>query len=88
VENAPFSKDRAKLELNRCLDDGLVIHSRHFREELANDGLTMQDVLTVCRSGAVRIPREPDLKTGGGGCAGFHLQAGRKGRVHYGIQED
>ena len=38
MKNAPLSPDRAKIELNRCLDDGLVIYSRHFKDELAKVG--------------------------------------------------
>ena len=37
---------------------------RHFKEELAIDGLTTEDVLTVCRSGVVFMAPEKDIKTG------------------------
>jgi uncharacterized DUF497 family protein len=56
--------DEAKVKLSRCLSDGLAIFTRHFREELINDGLTTEDVLTVCRSGAIRMAPEKDIKTG------------------------
>jgi uncharacterized DUF497 family protein len=39
------------------------VYTRHFWTELRNDGLSMQDVLTVCRSGRV-VQVEPDLRTG------------------------
>jgi hypothetical protein len=39
VRDAPLSKDRAKAELNRCLEERAVIYSRHFRDELADDDL-------------------------------------------------
>lgn len=58
------SRDQAKADLNSCLNAGRVVYTRHFREELANDGLTMQDVLTVCRAGAVIDEAEPDIRTG------------------------
>lgn len=41
-----------------------MIYSKHFRDELANDHLTMQDMLTVCRSGAVMTAPEKDIRTG------------------------
>jgi uncharacterized DUF497 family protein len=64
VRDAPLAKDRAKAKLNRCLDEGAVVYSLHFREELANDNLTTQDILTVCRSGAIIMAPEKDIKTG------------------------
>ena len=41
-----------------------MIYSRHFREELANDGLPTEDVLGVCRAGAINMPPEMDIRTG------------------------
>jgi Domain of unknown function (DUF4258) len=64
VSNEPLSKDRAKAKLNLCLEEGVVLYSRHFREELARDDLTRGDVLTVCRSGMIVMAAEKDIKTG------------------------
>lgn len=64
MRDAPLTKDRAKANLNRCLHDGAVIYSQHFREELANDDLTTEDILAVCRSGAITMAPEEDIKTG------------------------
>jgi hypothetical protein len=64
VKDQPLGKDEAKARLNGCVSVGTVIYSRHFRDELINDGLTTEDVLTVCRSGAVIMAPEKDLKTG------------------------
>ena len=50
--------------MNRCLEEGSVIYTQHFGKELANDNLTTQDVLAVCRSGAVIMEPEKDIKTG------------------------
>lgn len=50
--------------LNRCLEEGAVIYSQHFRDELANDDLTTEDILTVSRSGAIVMAPEKDIKTG------------------------
>jgi hypothetical protein len=60
----PLSRDEAKARLNECLEDGIVIYTRHFREELANEDLTIEDVLVVCRSGAVVMAPEKDIRTG------------------------
>ena len=59
-----LGNDRAKARLNRCLEEGDVRYSRHFREELADDNLGMEDVLTICRSGAIIMAAEKDLKNG------------------------
>jgi hypothetical protein len=64
LTDAPLTKDRAKAELNRCLTEGKAIYSKHFRDELANDDLTMEDILAVCRSGSIAMAAEKDIKTG------------------------
>lgn len=64
MEEQPLGRDQAKAKLNRCLEDGDVIYSRHFRDELANDALDMEDVLSVCRSGAVVVAAEKDIRSG------------------------
>jgi hypothetical protein len=53
---------------NSCIEEGTVIYSRHFRDELINDGLTIPGVLTVCRSGAVLMAPEKDIRTGSWKC--------------------
>jgi hypothetical protein len=64
VRDEPLTKDQAKAALNSCLEDGTVIYTRHFRDELANEGLTMEDVLRACRSGAIAMSPEKDIKIG------------------------
>ena len=64
MPDEPLAKDAAKARLNRCLEDGTVIYSKHFRDELINDGLTMEDVLLVCKSGVVIMAPEKDIRTG------------------------
>lgn len=64
MRDEPLSKDRAKAALNSCLQDGTVTYTKHFRDELANDDLTTEDVLSVCRSGAIVVSPEKDIKTG------------------------
>jgi hypothetical protein len=50
--------------LRDCMEDGSIIPSRHFREELAKEKLTMDDALYVLRTGQIYDPGEQDLKTG------------------------
>ena len=59
-----LTNDQAKVQLNLCLQEGRVRYTVHFKEELANDGLSMQDVIAVCRSGAIAVPPEPDIRGG------------------------
>lgn len=49
--------------LRHCLEDGKVIPGKHFREELAQEGLTFEDVLFVLRRGHIYDPPEQDIKT-------------------------
>lgn len=60
----PFTKDQAKAALTSCLEDGTTILTRHFRDELVDDDLTMEDVLVACRSGAVVMAPEKDIRSG------------------------
>ncbi len=64
MKGAPLSKGQAKAQLNRCLEEGAIIYTRHFWGELANDDLTTDDILAVCRSGAVIMEPEKDIMTG------------------------
>ena len=64
MNDEPLNGDRAKTKLSRCLEESVVIYSRHFRVELTNDDLTMEDILLVCRSGAIVMAAEKDIKTG------------------------
>jgi len=64
VQDQPLGKDDAKAKLNACIGEGTVGYTRHFREELINDGLTTEDVITACRSGAVAMAPEKDIRTG------------------------
>jgi Domain of unknown function (DUF4258) len=64
VVDQPLTKDQAKAKLNRCLEHGTVVYTRHFTDELANDDLTTDDVLRVCKSGMIAMAPEPDSKSG------------------------
>lgn len=50
--------------LRHCLESGEVIPGKHFRDELANDNLTIEDAWSVLKSGNIYNPPEPDIKTG------------------------
>ncbi len=50
--------------LRDCLEDGNIIPSKHFRDELSNAGLTFEDALYVLRIGRIYDPAEQDIKTG------------------------
>ena len=50
--------------LQDCLEDGRIIPTKHFREELSNEGLNLEDALYVLRTGQIYDPGEQDMKTG------------------------
>ena len=50
--------------LRQCLESGRIVLTRHFREELQADGLSLQEAYYVLRTGTVFDPPEPDIKTG------------------------
>ena len=58
------SQQKAVDLLRYCLQDGDVIPGRHFREELAAEGLCIEDAFAVLRSGVIYDPPEMDIKTG------------------------
>lgn len=60
----PLTNAQAKTALNACLEDGYVVYTKHFREELLNDNLTVEDVLAVCKLGVIRMAPEKDIRTG------------------------
>jgi hypothetical protein len=50
--------------LHHCLEEGEIVPSRHFRDELANESVTFEDAWIVLRSGAIYDEPEQDIKTG------------------------
>jgi hypothetical protein len=51
--------------LRFCLGvGGEVVPGQHFREELANEGLTIEEAWSVLRTGTVFDPPEHDIRTG------------------------
>lgn len=50
--------------LHHCLEQGDVVLTRHFREELAAERLNIEDAWCVMRSGAVYEAPELDIKSG------------------------
>jgi hypothetical protein len=62
--DAALTRDEAKAVLNRCLEEGEVKYTKHFGEELINDDLSTEDILRICKSGAIIEAPEKDIKTG------------------------
>lgn len=54
----------ARAQLQRCLTDGRIQPTRHFREELAKEELSFEDVWVVLRSGNIYTQAEQDINTG------------------------
>ena len=50
--------------VRHCLSDGRVIPGKHFREELANEGLNILDAHNVLRTGNIFQEPEPDIRSG------------------------
>ena len=50
--------------VRRCLSAGRVIPGKHFREELANEGLDILDAHNVLRTGIIFKEPEPDIRSG------------------------
>lgn len=48
----------------RCLSAGRLIPGRHFREELAAEGLDILDAYNVLKTGNIFREPEPDIRTG------------------------
>ena len=53
----------ARKALKECLEVGVVIPSRHFRDELSNERLSIEDAYAVLRTGNIYDPPEPDPQT-------------------------
>jgi hypothetical protein len=54
----------AEERMRRCLEEGAVIPGRHFRDELAKEGIDLQDAWIVLRYGHIYDPPERDIKAG------------------------
>lgn len=50
--------------LHYCLEHGDIVPTRHFREELSNEGIPFEDAWTVLRTGIIYDPPEEEMKTG------------------------
>jgi hypothetical protein len=57
------SRADAETLLRRCLEDGQVIPSKHFRDGLFNEGLDLLDALCVLKGGQIYNEPEPDVRT-------------------------
>ena len=59
-----LSRPDAVKALRECVRSGSIIPGKHFREELANEGLILPDALRVLKTGQIYDEPEPDPKTG------------------------
>jgi hypothetical protein len=50
--------------VRKCLSSGRVILGKHFRDELANEGLDILDAHNLLRRGNILQQPEPDIRTG------------------------
>lgn len=50
--------------LRRCLEEGEIVPTKHFREELGDESITFEDAWIVLRSGSIYDEPEQDIKTG------------------------
>jgi hypothetical protein len=50
--------------LHDCLSNGAVRSGRHFRDELAKEGLSFPDAWHVLRTGCIYNPPEHDIRQG------------------------
>ena len=58
------TRSKARELLRDCLEYGKIIPSRHFRDELANEEISFEDVWNVLRRGRVYEEPEEDLRKG------------------------
>ena len=59
-----LSRPEAVKRLRECLRIGKVIPGKHFRDELAKEGLILPDALRVLKTGNIFQEAECDPKTG------------------------
>jgi hypothetical protein len=59
-----LSRTEAVKLLRECVRIGRIIPGKHFRDELANEGLILPDALRVLKAGNIFQEPECDLKTG------------------------
>jgi uncharacterized DUF497 family protein len=59
-----LSRAEAADLVRHCLSAGRVIPGKHFREELANEGLDILDAHHVLRKGNIFQEPEPDIRSG------------------------
>lgn len=50
--------------IRHCLTMGKVIPGKHFREELANEGLDILDAHHILKTGKILQEPEPDIRSG------------------------
>jgi Domain of unknown function (DUF4258) len=59
-----LSRAEAADLVRHCLSAGRMIPGKHFREDLANEGLDILDAHNVLRTGNIFQEPEPDIRSG------------------------
>jgi hypothetical protein len=59
-----WTKSEAESLVKHCLESGRIVPTKHFRVELANEGMTIQDAQYLLKHGHIYREPEPDIKTG------------------------
>ena len=55
---------KAVKQLRHCLEEGSIVPTRHFRDELSNEHILFEDAWTVLRYGQIYDPPEEDMRSG------------------------
>jgi uncharacterized DUF497 family protein len=50
--------------LHHCLEDGEIVPTKHFRDELCNECILFEDAWSVLRYGQIYEPAEEDTRSG------------------------
>ncbi len=58
-----MTRPKAASQLRWCLEHGEVVLTKHFRDELANEAVSIQDAHDVLRLGIIYDEPEQDSKT-------------------------
>lgn len=59
-----LSRTEAADLIRHCLSAGRIIPGKHFREELANEGLDILDAYHALKTGKIFQEPEPDIRSG------------------------
>ena len=64
VPEKRLARSQAVQQLRKCVAAGKIIPGKHFRDELAKEGLIFGDALRVLKTGQIYSEPDPDPKSG------------------------